>query len=471
MSTRVSQPAENFDSTAKLMLEALGKASAELEKSVTAFTEQLISFNEGLQKTLDEEMRSVNVRMENSIKSNLDELGHSKHLLVKRVLEAERTELDSLAQAGRDTRALLSAHALKIEQKIEEFINVQISELKEFLEEPKRSIHGVTDSANDELREKQQAISGDIKDTNESLRKRLSDKVAELENLIRQETQSARDAIAYSAEESKDKLSSIADVNFGDLTKFFDDTIRDVDARDEQGGTALEEAESQSRAAVKDVGHDWKTQISSHCETFDKLLASLSSVLKENYETKLANASEQARQEIAQLSDTAHEKIAATHTELEVELRDLEKDYIQQFENALQKVESIVSEHANDKRNSGVARQHKAQKLRDQMHGHLKRFGSSLVDSVKDASGEFESEFNRATDGFHTRIEGARVSAIESLERESRLMQKDIERTMKEFQKELAELDSQVGLIEKAGQDAALTVIACRKAVLSFRGE
>jgi hypothetical protein len=63
------------------------------------------------------------------------------------------------------------------------------------------------------------------------------------------------------------------------------------------------------------------------------------------------------------------------------------------------------------------------------------------------------------------------VSAIELLERESRLMQKDIERTMKEFQKELAELESQIGQIEKAGQDAALTVIACRKAVLSFRGE
>lgn len=471
MSTRVSQPAENFDSTAKLMLEALAKASAELEKSVTAFTEQLISFNEGLQKTLDEELRNVNVRMENSIRSNLDELGHSKHLMVKRVLEAERKELDSLAAAGRETRAILSQHALKIEQKIEEFINSQIAELKEFLDEPKRNMQAVTDTSNDELKDRQQNIAGGIKEHGDNLRSRLSDKVAELEKLIREETQSARDAIAFSANESKDKLTSIADVNFGDLTRFFDDTVRDIDTRDEEGGTALEDAEAHSRQAVRDLGDDWKSQISTHCETFDKLLASLSAVLKENYETKLANANEQARQEISQLSDAAHEKIAATHAELEVELRELEKDYIQQFENVLQKLDSIVNEHANDKKNSGMARQHKAQKLRDQMHGHLKRFGSSLVDSVKDAAGEFENEFNRATDGFHTRIEGARVSAIELLEREARLMQKDIERTMKEFQKELAELESQIGLIEKAGQDAALTVIACRKAVLSFRGE
>jgi hypothetical protein len=471
MSTRVSQPAENFDSTAKLMLEALAKASAELEKSVTAFTEQLISFNEGLQKTLDEELRSVNVRMENSIRGNLDELGHSKHVMVKKVLEAERAELDALAQAGRETRALLSQHALKIEEKIEEFINAQIAELKDFLEEPKRSINTATENADEELRQKQQNISKDVNDRNEALRQRLSDKVAEMENYIKEETQNARDAIAYAATESKDKLTSITDVNFGDLTKFFDDTLRDIDARDEEGVTQLDDAESQAKQSLRDVGEDWKSQISTHCDTFDKLLASLSAVLKENYETKLANANEQARQEIAQLSEQAHEKISATHSELEVELKDLEKDYIQQFENVLQKLETIVNEHANDKRNSGVARQHKAQKLRDQMHGHLKRFGSSLVDSVRDASGEFESEFNRATDGFHTRIEGARVSAIELLEREARLMQKDIERTMKEFQKELTELESQIGLIEKAGQDAALTVIACRKAVLSFRGE
>src|SRR5688572_19740395 len=102
MSTRVSQPAENFDSTAKLMLEALAKARVELEKSVTAVTEQLISFIEGVQKSLDEELRNVNIRMESSIKSNLDELGHAKHVMVKRLLEAERAELDALAGTGRE---------------------------------------------------------------------------------------------------------------------------------------------------------------------------------------------------------------------------------------------------------------------------------------------------------------------------------------------------------------------------------
>src|SRR4029077_3793702 len=99
MSTRASQP-ENFDSTAKLMLEALAKASAELEKSVTAFTEQLISFNESVQKSLDEELHAVSGRMESAIKSNLDELLHNKHVMMKRLLDAERVELDALSDVG-----------------------------------------------------------------------------------------------------------------------------------------------------------------------------------------------------------------------------------------------------------------------------------------------------------------------------------------------------------------------------------
>jgi len=424
-----------------------------------------------LQKSLDEELRSVNTRMEGSIKTNLDELAHNKHLMIKRVLEAERAELDSLAGSGRDVRSALSAHALKIEEKIEEFISNQIDELKEFLEEPKRSIQEATNGANGRLTESGREAGAEIKNRQESLRQRLSDKVVEMERLIRDETETVKQTIATASEDCRERLSAKCDVISSDMRKFSDETLREVDSRDRQGASTVEQAERDAKNSIKQVGEQWKQQIGTHCDTFDKLISSLGAVLKENYETKLANASAQARQEITHLSEQAHEKITATRNELEVELRDLEIDFVGQFESALRRLESVVSEHSSDKRNRGVARQLKAQKLRDQMQAHLKRWGGDLVDSVKDASGEFEAEFNRATDGFHARIEGARTSAIELLERESRLMQKDIDRTLKEFQKELGELDSQVGQIEKAGQDAALTVVACRKAVLSFRGE
>jgi hypothetical protein len=471
MSTRMPQPAESFDSTAKLMLEALAKASAELEKSVTAFTEQLLSFNEGLQKSLEEELRSVNARLEGCIKTNLDELGNNKHVMLKRLLEAEQEELVALSDVGKSVRRQISDHAGEVERRIESFMEEQIAELKDFLQQPETQINAGADSAGSSLRSSHAALSVEVKKTDSEVRRRLSDKVIEVESQIKAECERVKQSISIANDRSQQRLNSQREQIKSEIGKLASDSISEVNNRATEGTSLLAACEAQHKEALNEVGFRWKQQITDHCETFNKSLSNLSAVVKENYETALANASAQARQEINKLSDQAHEKISATRTELEVELRALQKEYVHHFESAVSKLESIVNERANDKKNSGVARQHKAQKLRDQMQTHLHRWGGELIDSVKDASQEFESEYNRSTDGFHSRIETARVAAVELLERESRLMQKDIERTLKDFQKDIEELEGELGRIEKAGQDAALTVIACRKAVLSFRGE
>jgi hypothetical protein len=471
MSTRMPQAAESFDSTAKLMLEALAKASAELEKSVTAFTEQLLSFNEGLQKSLDEELRSVNTRLEGCIKNNLDELGHTKHVMLKRLFEAEQEELIALSYVGKDVRSRLSDHALEVEGRIQHFMQEQIAELKQFLQEPESQINAGAQAAGNTLDRTHKSATSEVKQKDAEVRRRLSDKVMEIERQITEECERVKQSIAIAGDRSQHRLNSQREQIKADIGRMSGESTTEINTRASEGAALLSSCEAQHKEALNEVGARWKEQINEHCDTFNKTLGNLSAVVKENYETKLSNVSAQAKGEINKLSDAAHEKIAATRNELEIELRELEKEYVHQFESTVRKLESIVNEHANDKKNSGVARQHKAQKLRDQMQTHLNRWGGELIDSVKDASHDFEAEYSRATDGFHTRIETARVASVELLERESRLMQKDIERTLKDFQREIEELEGEIGRIEKAGQDAALTVIACRKAVLSFRGE
>ncbi len=55
MSGAISGPGE----TAKLMFEALSKASAELEKTVGVLTEQLTVYNQNLEKTFQEEVNAA----------------------------------------------------------------------------------------------------------------------------------------------------------------------------------------------------------------------------------------------------------------------------------------------------------------------------------------------------------------------------------------------------------------------------
>ena len=64
MSGASSGPGENLDSAAKLMLEALTKASSELEKTVSVLTDQLGVLNQSLEKTFEEEVHAARERME-----------------------------------------------------------------------------------------------------------------------------------------------------------------------------------------------------------------------------------------------------------------------------------------------------------------------------------------------------------------------------------------------------------------------
>ncbi len=453
------------------MLEALAKASAELEKSVTNFTEQLTSFNESVQKSLDEELKAVNKRLEWTIKSNLEELGHNKNLIVKRLMDAERAELETIQSAGRKVRSALNSHAMQTERRIESFIDGQMTELKSYLRQPEEQVRSASQTSVARLEELLRQGNESISGAESSARHALSDKVRQLEELLLDEMHKARGSIAGQLDEYDGKLKSKSEGASSDIDELSSRAAAQIEQKAEDCQRMLETSASDGREKIQGVSEQWKAQVSELCESLDSSLSSLSCVLKEAYESKLSAVGTQARNEIGGLSRQAHERIEATRGELEAAMKDLEREYLDQFQSIIKRLETVVSEHSNDRRNSNVARQHKAQKMRDQMQSHLRRWGASLIDSVKHAAEQLESEFLRSTDGFHQRVESARSAAIELLERESRLMQKDIERTMREFQKEMLELENQLSHIEKAGQDAALTVIAYRKAMLSFGGD
>jgi len=76
-------------------------------------------------------------------------------------------------------------------------------------------------------------------------------------------------------------------------------------------------------------------------------------VLRDDYESKLQGATNQAKSEINALTAQAHEKLASTRSDLEVKLRSVEKDYLSQFRATLKRLETIVGEHGTDKWNEG----------------------------------------------------------------------------------------------------------------------
>ena len=288
-------------------------------------------------------------------------------------------------------------------KKIERFIEAQVHSLKDFLLQPEEQINKSAGERRSELQAHDTEANSRIKAKQEEFCKQLAAKVTELERSLKMETEKSRDAVAAVSELWTNSLKSERDSYCAELTKSTDRTKIELAAADEQGNVALDKTEAHDKSIVEQVGVQWQQQIDAHCSSFNSLIASLSAVLRENFGMYQAYQRLGAGSpgEITVLSNQAHEKIAATRHELEVELHDLEKEYVHQLETTLRKLESMVAEPANDKRNSGVARQHKSQKLRDQMQTHLKRFGTSLVDSIK---GMIFRRSNTNSSGLHRRL-------------------------------------------------------------------
>lgn len=471
MSSRAPEAAENFDSTAKLMLETLARASADLEKAVANFTDQLGSYNDMLQRSLEEDLKAVDLRLAESIRLNLDELSHNRNLLVKQMEEAAAAEVESVLAAGRSVRKTLRQHAEQAERRIEGFIAEQMTDLKTYLAEPEERITRSHNASAKRLDEFLEGAATKTKDLQTRNTRNLTDKAVDLHSTIESEMAAAKQTALAAMETCCRQLTVREGIVANDIEQICRQTLDEIDRGTHEGLTQIASSENRSRDALEQIKKQWKSQVQELTGEFDQALAKLGTVLKENYDTRLSAVSAQSRSEISELTAQAHEKIAATRRELEVQLKALEREYLEKFAGVLRKLDDLVA-GATSARGEGVAaRQLKSVKLRDQMQHHLRKWGTGLIDTVRDAAAEMEQDFLRSTDGFHIRIENARNQAIELLEREAKLMGKDVERTIKEFQKELTDLERQLGHIEKAGQDAAITVIAYRKAMLSLGGE
>lgn len=468
MATRQTQQAENFDSTAKQMLEALAKASVELEKSVSTYTEHLISFSDSLAKSFEEELRAVSRRFDYCVKSNLEDLLRDKEALMKQLSEAERAEVEAILAAGRDVRSTLAAHSSELEAKIAALIETRMQELRTYLEEPERQIRSASDVTITALKTFLDESVGSIDQHRDEAEIILAEKLGQVSGSIVNETDAARSQISRTLSECQEQLRGKTDGLADDLTSRCEETIEQLNQKSELGLDSVKVSKSTALQALDRANDNFKEQVGEVCDNFDSSLLNLSTVLREAYETKLANVGAQAKNELGELTHQAQEKIRLTRSELEVSLRALEREYLEKLETLLKRLETYIGEHNADLRYSGIARQHKDQKLRDQLQTHLKRWGAGLTESVRSASETLLSDFVKSTDGFNQRIESTKASAVELLERESRMMAKEVERTMKEFQKQCTELESQLEQIEKAGRDAEITVVAYRKAMLSF---
>lgn len=455
----------NLDSTAKLMAEALSKASAELEKLVSVFCDHLTAFNQELGRSFVDEARQAEDRMDTRLRNTIEALQRDREEILKRLAEYKQNEIQAIIDTGKESRGRL---AIKVDETAAEFsrtLSEKMTELQALLSGPQADALAKYD-----------AVRGEVAATGQDLLTFLTDKSAgQLESLATacefiesEATNSVSDAIA--------KIDAQVSTLSGPAVESEQAFTSAVAAQEKSAPQVLDTARQQSLEALKVEqanclenlkavtlgGKQYAEEVSI---SFDVSMSDLSALLNTLYDARLKNMLAQSRTEIVNSARKAEERIMSTRNDLHAALKELQRDYVEKFEKLYETFEESVEDEVKEAKSPGGAKDARA---REQLNALFRRLGQEMIDTAGNAANRIEGDFQKSVTAFEKRIETARDSACESLEREFKLMQKELVRTKHDFDKQVNELQTQLVRIEKDGRDAADIVQTIRSANLEF---
>lgn len=466
-----SQTAEAFDSTAKLMLEALAKASSELEKTVEGLYEMLISSNRSLQVRMEEEIKNIEGRLEESLNDHINGLSQDKEQSMRQLRDILSEQVGKLEATGHDARDKLSQESTHIVDSLDKQMNGRITEVKDWLAKHnelfpddvykwKTEIPVLAEQANKNLLSLRSQQELDLRSETDELTERLESQTFETNKLIADRLKSSAEMINTEIVEVLAKVKSK-----------YESSLAQFEQRSQFASDAVSKSRDKARADLRQVADDTKKTFDQVGLSFEQSLTDMSSLLTEMYDARLQQISAQAKGEIFSTTTKAKEQIATRKAQLASSIRDSELEYTDKFESLFRKLSATINELSRHKKAAEISRGFREERHHEQLRNLFRRFGKEVIDTASNAARQLETDFQLSVEGFEQRVENARASAVELLEREERLMKKELDRSMADFEKQKKELEDRIDKIEKAGQDAAITVMTYRRAMLDFSGE
>lgn len=462
-----SRAADNLDSTARLMAEALAKASTELEKLVSVFCDHLQNFNQELGRSFQDEWRAAEDRMESRLRQTTDAITRDREDLMKKLSEFKQAEIQAVIDTGKEVRGLL---AIKVDETAAEFaqtLQEKIRELQELLSGPQAAAITRYDAMRTEVSNDGQELLTTLSTRAQALHESVVAASGQLESEAQETVDGTTGEIDQHVNEAIDSMRSSHQQFATDIEERQRSVPVGLEAKRQESAELLGQEEArclESLNGATAVGTTYAEEVSS---SFDVSISDLSSLMTTLYDARLKNLLAQSRTEIVNSARKAEDRILSTRNDLQATLKELQRDYVEKFEALYTEFESSVEEESKDSRGQ-AARGGKDGRAREQLNALFRRLGQEMMDTAAQAAGRVENEFQRSVSTFEKRIESARDSACESLEREFKLMQKELGRTRQDFDKQIAELQNELKRIEKDGRDSADIVLTIRSASLEL---
>jgi hypothetical protein len=383
---------------------------------------------------------------------------------LERLADFERTESITLTASAREARQELIQLAEQAAEAIVKLVEQQIIHLRDAIEQAEEVFAPFSENNAVVVKRLTDQGRARIEATEVEQEKTLTDKVELLNTEVAGVISSARRSIETTLQEHNSAMEQKIETVLSQLNEVIQATISNIEKTSAEGLNGLEAANQAGKARLLATLEEWKTDCNDINLNLRDNLSAESRTSEKTHATRLDHKVGEVKDEINQISQNAMTKLGASHKLFSSSLKRLEKKYHDRLERLISKFETALAKESKLPQSSSQ----NAQELKEMLHARLKARAKDISKALQRQVDQIEAEYARYSAGSNERLESIRSAAVESLEKQSKLLNGELDRVVRGFNSEMNELSLELPQIEEAGRAAALAVRAYRDARLSF---
>jgi vacuolar-type H+-ATPase subunit H len=462
---------EGIGSATHLMIEALEKASVQLDQTVKSSIEQLSAFNEQLQRNFLSQLAKLAERSAGTVESSIEDIVIRKEDHAERLSELERTEMETVVACARDFRQQIAIRSQQVTDSISKVVEEQMSQLRSLIENPGEHFSDFGDAKIESIGKYGEENKTKIEQAEQESEKRISTQAQKLDEDIQDVLAEGKKKVDENLDkhqkEFEDKITSVIDR----LSSLVSMTLKELEDQVKSGTNAVFDYNDNSRKRLTSRVDKWHSEVTTAGDEFKGRLERDRESSEQIHARKLERKVSEVKDEINSIAHEALAKLTASHKLFHSSLKRLEKKYYERLDRLFARFETALAHESKLPTGTSAYRSQTSHELRDLLHARLKARSTEIVKSFKRQVEQFDLEYGRISSSSQETVDAIRATALDGLDKQVRSMNLEAERVLRSFRNELIEVNTELPQIEDAGKAAALAIMAFKSAMLSFGNE
>lgn len=463
--------AAGFGSAANLMIEALEKASLELENTVNQCLNQLSTFAEGLDQSLALQLDKVVKQSSHLVDSHGNVLEAKRDETIDGMAELEAREMEKLLSTSSDMRKQLAGKVQEAMKDLAEIMDAQLKELMDLVEAPTSDLLELSKTKAQTVEAEGRDAVKAIKGHSQTYEDSMSDKAAVVDEEAAMVIETSKTEVDKHLTVYSDKFDEkISDVQ-NQLSEIVEKAITDLHKLSNRGKETISEAKETNLQVLSEQIEHWQDQLIALRDRFQQSSLEQQSKHLKTYNEEIERTLISSQEEISRIAQSARKRMTVNQKLFINTLRRAERQITDDIERLLTKFEAAIAQESRVHLMVSGGKLSAGPEVLEKLSSRLKAHGAELVKTFKSQVEQTEQDFARSSQGSNERIESIRQSSVDALEKQVRLMRTDLERITRNFHTELSDLSLKLPVIEESGRAAALAVMTYKSAMLSLEND